>query len=70
MTYTVPWASHEFSQGSIVVLDGKRWKVGRKGSTAVAITRHYWFDDVIDWIAAKLGQDKDEPPRSTSAQYI
>lgn len=34
--------------------DGHRYKVTKKTRTALAVTRHYWFDAAYDWIVCKV----------------
>lgn len=40
--------------------DGHRYKVTKKTTTAIAVTRHYWFDALFDWLIKKIG-DKSAP---------
>lgn len=37
-----------FSEGDIITVDGKKYKCQKKTSTAVAITRYFWFDALWD----------------------
>lgn len=41
----------DYSEGDILKLDGKRYRLLKKTTTAIAARRYYWFDAAIDWLA-------------------
>lgn len=41
------------SEGDIVTIKGKRYQITKKTSTAIAVRRWYWFDDLIKKLTEK-----------------
>ncbi len=48
--FTINAIDIPFEVGDVIKVDGKRYKVATKTATAVALTRHYWFDALWDRI--------------------
>lgn len=40
--------------GDVFTLRGQRYKLNKKTSTAISVTRWYWFNVVLDWLGRKL----------------
>lgn len=53
MNYTLEDVQN-YSQGDIIRLQGKSYRLTKKTTTAIAISRYYWFDRVIDWAGSKI----------------
>lgn len=47
------------SEGDIVRVGGKRYRLQKKTTTACAFTRWYWWDDLIAKITGTVGRNKD-----------
>jgi hypothetical protein len=54
MDFQLPYREGGLQPGDIVTLNsGHRYKITRKGTTALAATRYYWFDELYDRITRK-----------------
>lgn len=40
--------------GDVITVDSKKYKVIKKTTTAVSVTRHYWFDALWDKIIKRF----------------
>ena len=56
MDLTIPHETVEHvCEGETFKFEGKRYRLERKRSTAVAVTRYYWWDALYDYLTRKEG---------------
>lgn len=53
MTYHGEDVRH-YCTGEIIKIDGKKYRLMKKTSTAISIERYYWFHAVADWVIDKI----------------
>lgn len=46
-----------YEVGQVIELEGRRWRITRKGSTAYAMSRYYWFDAAWDWLVERCSRE-------------
>lgn len=49
-----PEAVEGVDVGDVFKWQGKNWKITKKTRTAIAVSRHYWFDTLYERILNKL----------------
>lgn len=68
MEFQLEYRPDGLQPGQIITLiSGDKYKITRKGSTAIAATRYYWFDALWDWATSKRNhEDKNTDAQLTS----
>lgn len=52
--FTVDVDVSTLTVGDVVKIDGKNYKVRKRLATTVSVSRHYWFDTMVDWIEKRI----------------